>query len=200
MIFVTNQSIQTPISDSLLLYVGIMPRSDNWAKNMWAIENGTSRFVLTPPPEPVTTWFVGKPHYEVDHCLVEQPALTSETCRFEYSPWFIYIVCTFNLIKAIVMLAIWVTRRWQEPQRQGDGKQNLYTLGDAISSFMREPDPRTEGLCLATRYNFQSKRSWKNRLVKRRTTPEREPRAWTESVTRWRQAASLQRWITLLLM
>lgn len=200
LVLVKNQSIQTQSSSSLLLYVGIMPRSDDWAKNMWALENGTSRFILTPPPEPVTTWFIGKPHYEVDHCLVQQPALTSEICRFEYSPWIMYIVCSFNLVKAIVMSVIWATRKWQEPQRQGDDSQILYTLGDAISSFIRNPDMTTTGLCLATKHDFLSKRSWRNRLVKTKTPPAKTPKTWTDSPTRWRQAASWKRWVTLLLM
>ncbi|ROV95971.1 hypothetical protein VMCG_07978 [Cytospora schulzeri] len=151
LVFVKNESIQTSPTDSLLLYVGVMPRSDDWAKNMWALENGTVHYVLQPPAGPVTVWYIGKPHYEVDHCLVQQPILTSSTCRFQYSPWILWIVCSFNLVKVSVMMWVWIVRKWQEPAKNEHQKQLLYTLGDAIASFMRNPSPETEGLCLATR-------------------------------------------------
>ncbi|KAK7983598.1 P-loop containing nucleoside triphosphate hydrolase protein [Apiospora arundinis] len=51
LVFVQNRSVQSPAHDSLLIHVGIVPRSDNWAKNMWAIENGTSSFRAFGPPQ-----------------------------------------------------------------------------------------------------------------------------------------------------
>lgn len=200
LVFVKNESIQTPSTDSLLLYVGIVPRSDNWAKNMWAVANGTARFVLRAPSHPVTVWYIGKPHYEVDHCLVQQPALTSGQCRFQYSPWIMWIVCGFNLMKVSVMLWVWIIRRWQDRAKNDHQKQILYTLGDAIASFMRHPSSQTRDMCLATRYDFLSRRPWKNRLVKQWPVPSREPRAWVSRPRRWREAASLRRWIILLTM
>lgn len=200
LVFVKNESIQTPPTDSLLLYVGIMPRSDDWAKNMWAVENGTVHFVLQAPADQVTVWYIGKPHYEVDHCLVQQPALTSSKCRFQYSPWIMWIVCGFNFIKASVMLWVWIMRKWQEPAKNDHQKQPLYTLGDAIASFMRHPNPKSKNMCLATRYDFLTRRTWKNRLVKQWPDPLREPRPWVSQPRRWREAASMRRWIILLTM
>lgn len=102
LIFVKNESIQHAPTDSLLLFVGIVPRSDDWAKNMWALENGTVGWVLKSPSRTVNTWYLGKPHYEVDHCLVQKPALSQRICRFEYSSYIIWAICSVNLIKAIV--------------------------------------------------------------------------------------------------
>ena len=60
-VLVKNESIQAPSKHSLLLYVTILPRSDDWAKNMWAASNGTQEFVMNEPPDPVMTWFLGPP-------------------------------------------------------------------------------------------------------------------------------------------
>lgn len=70
-------------------YMAILPRSDDLAKNVWALENGTSRYILNSPPvEPATMWFTG---------LL----------------WIIYIVCSFNFIKDIIKSVVWM------PQQQG---------------------------------------------------------------------------------
>jgi hypothetical protein len=91
-------------------------------------------------------------------------------------------------------------RQWQAKEQQASQKEVLYTLGDAIASFMREPDPTTENMCLATRDDFLSKRTWKNRLVKQHPKSTQEPRAWKDEPRWWIAAASLKRWIVLLLM
>lgn len=202
LVFVKNDSIQDPPTDSLLLYVGIIPRSDDWGKNMWALENGTSRFILKSPAKPVTKWFIGKPHYEVDHCLVQQPPITNKVCRFEYSPWIMYIVCTFNLVKALIMSSTWILRKWQASERRASDKQILYTLGDAIASFMAVPDKETIGLCLATKDNFVRRRRWRQKLTKKPMEEAKKDvkRTWTNTKMRWMSAASLQRWVVLLIL
>lgn len=194
-VLVKNQSVQEPLNDSLLLYVGIIPRSDDWAKNMWAIENGTSKFVLRSPSKPVTTWLLGVPHYEADYCLVQKPALESKVCRFEYSPWIMYIVCFFNLAKAAVISVIWFLRRWQNRT-----EDVLFTLGDAIASFMKDPDLKTRGMCMATKYDFITSRTWNNKFTKSAPEFNTEGRGWSSEPKRWGQSASLRRWVTLLFM
>ncbi|KAK7742373.1 hypothetical protein SLS53_004518 [Cytospora paraplurivora] len=197
-VYVKNESIQTPPSDSLLLYVGIIPRSDDWAKNMWAVENGTAHFILHSPEKRATTWFLGRNRYEVDHCLVQTPARSSSICRFQYSPWIMWIVCSINLVKASVMLWVWLLRKWQEDAKGESQNQVLYTLGDAVASFMRNPNSGRRVSCLATKQHFLSRRPWKNRLVKQWPVPPREPQQWVAESKRWAQAASLKRWLVLL--
>ncbi|KAL0778617.1 hypothetical protein CaCOL14_004875 [Colletotrichum acutatum] len=138
-ILVKNESSQSPPEDSLLMYVSIVPRSDDWSKNMWALGNGTGHFAALSPPKPVTKWFLGPPYYEVSRCIVQQPEGLSANCRFEYSPPIMFTICIMNMIKAAIMLSIWALRRWQNPKKQNQAKEVLYTLGDAIASFMREP-------------------------------------------------------------
>jgi hypothetical protein len=77
-----------------------------------------------------------------------------------------WVVCCLNLVKALVMLFIWLLRKWQDKKRVKLDEQVLYTFGDAIASFMRTPEEKTRNICLATRYDFLNKRTWCNRWVK----------------------------------
>lgn len=197
--FVKNQSVQIPADDSLLMYVSVIPRSDGWGKNMWALGNGIGKFTVVSPPKPVTEWYLGPQHYEVSRCLVQPPALPATKCRFEYSPWIMWVICGLNFIKALVMLCIWILRRWQADARRLPDKEVLYTLGDAIASFMRTPDETTRDMCLATRDDFLSKRTRRNRFV-RQGPPSQEPREFQPKPRRWMSAANLRRWMVLMVM
>jgi hypothetical protein len=198
-IFVKNESVQTPSDDSLLLYVSVIPRSDDWAKNMWAVGNGTGDFVANSPAKPVTTWFLGPPKYEVSYCQVQPPGSTTNRCRFEYSPPIMFAVCILNFLKTFVMFCIWVLRKWQKKDNE-PRTEVLYTLGDAISSFMRMPDETTKDMCLATRYDFLTRRPWSKRFVKQLPAPPTEAQVWTRQKKRWMSAGSFTRWIVLLFM
>ncbi|KAK2010406.1 hypothetical protein LZ32DRAFT_619960 [Colletotrichum eremochloae] len=103
-ILVKNESVQSTPDDSLLMYVSIVPRLDDWAKNMWALGNGSGTFLAMSPPKPVTKWFLGPKHYEVSRCLVQPPASLDVKCRFEYSPPIMFTIILMNLLKVLVML------------------------------------------------------------------------------------------------
>ncbi|TKW51309.1 hypothetical protein CTA1_13012 [Colletotrichum tanaceti] len=204
LVFVKNETLQTPPEDSLLMYVSIVPRSDNWGKNMWALGNGTGRFVAQSPLGDVTKWFLGPQQYEVDRCLVQPPESMRTRCRFEYSPPIMFTICVMNFLKASIMLCIWVLRKWQNREQKDKANQVLHTLGDAIASFTREPCEHTRDLGLGTKYDFLTTREWKNRLV--RSPPAvlaeetHEARTYKIEVKHWRSAASLKRWVILLAM
>ncbi|RYP92686.1 hypothetical protein DL770_001199 [Monosporascus sp. CRB-9-2] len=197
-ILIANQSVQMPPDDSLLMYVSVIPRSDNWAKNMWALGNGTGNFVAMSPDYNVTKWYLGPKQYEVKSCLVQPPEDIAIRCRFEYCPPIMFAICALNLIKASVMLFTWAFGRWQQSNKQEEDKEILYTLGDAIASFMRHPEPRTENMCLATNRDFTSRRSWKNRLVKAKPKANTEARPFRKERKLWMAAASPRRWFILL--
>ncbi|KAK7445872.1 hypothetical protein Landi51_07799 [Colletotrichum acutatum] len=203
-ILVKNESSQSPPEDSLLMYVSIVPRSDDWSKNMWALGNGTGHFAALSPPKPVTKWFLGPPYYEVSRCIVQQPEGLSANCRFEYSPPIMFTICIMNMIKAAIMLSIWALRRWQNPKKQNQAKEVLYTLGDAIASFMREPCKQTIDMGLATKYDFVTTRRLGHRFVRSpptifdgKTPP---PRKFEKTPKQWRSSASLRRWTVMLVM
>ncbi|RYP63372.1 hypothetical protein DL771_009308 [Monosporascus sp. 5C6A] len=109
-----------------------------------------------------------------------------------------FAICALNLIKASIMLSIWALGRWQQRQKQEKDKEVLYTLGDAIASFMREPETRTEKMCLATNRDLIGRRSWKNRLVKAKPKANTEPRQLRKERKLWVAAASSRRWFILL--
>lgn len=67
-------------------------------------------------------------------------------------------------------------KKWQSKKPGDSQKVVLYTLCDAIASFMREPDETTKDMCLATRDDFRSRRALKNRLIREDPTPSQEPR------------------------
>jgi hypothetical protein len=199
-ILVKNESVQNQVNDSLLIYTSIIPRFDDWAKNLWAIENGTNLFLANAPPGPINTWYLGPPFYEVDRCLVQVPVSNDIRCRFEYSPQVMVTICALNLSKTLVMICIWAMRKWQSEKQRDPQKVVLYTLGDAIASFMRDPDETTREMCLATKRDFRSRRTLKNRLIREDPNPSREPREWKNIPRSWMAAASVRRWLTLIFL
>lgn len=206
-VLVKNESLQNPADDSLLMYVSIVPRWDDWSKNMWALGNGTGEFAALSPPKPVATWFLGPPHYEVSRCLVQPPESLSAKCRFEYSPRIMFTICTMNMIKAAIMLSIWALRIWQNPKKPDQAKDVLYTLGDAIASFMRRPCKETVGMGLTTKRDFLTTRTCKGNFVRsppailQRDEGDHIPpaRAFEPRPKQWRSAASLRRWVIMLI-
>lgn len=215
-IFVKNDTIQG-VDNSLLLYVSVTPRWDSWAKNMWASSNGTGKFTAVSPPPPVTTWFLGPPRYEVASCLVQVPQATSNRCRLQYSTHISYTVVVLNFVKFLALFLIWQNRKIEDRRRKarreeefGDEpghittprENTLSTLGDAIASFMREPDETTKNMCLATKYDIinKEKAATLKRKGKREPILEPHPREWKKEKMRWMSAATWKQWLHLILM
>lgn len=208
-IFVKNQSVQDPPTDSLLLYVSVVPRWDDWAKNLWALTNGTfppPALILTSPPSLVTKWFIGKPKYEVDHCLVQRSPWSDERCQLEYSPWILWTCCASNLVKVMVMLSIWLATRKNATNNGSrlsasqEQAQPLCTLGDAIASFMKEQDHTTKGMSTATMHDFRKPMLSCIPGRSKKLSPDLQgPRPWYPAKSEWRHAVSLERWLCFLL-
>lgn len=205
LIFVKNASVdQNSPDDSVLLWVSVVPRDDDWSKDLWALENDFSMAIglLEQPSAPVTRWFLGQGYYEVDYCLLQQMPTSEKKCQLQYSPWILAIVCAFNLIKMSIIFSVWIdNRRTRMAKRSlaasgststvtAEKDEPLDTLGDAIQSFMRFPDPTTKNMCLATWRDFQNP-LW----GPRRTYPDGITREWKgPEKKRWRHATSLRQW------
>ncbi|KAK8044117.1 hypothetical protein PG993_004141 [Apiospora rasikravindrae] len=177
-ILVQNQSVQSPANDSVLIHVGTVPRLDNWAKNMWAIANGTGTFRSFGPPDPVTTWFLGPPRYQIARCLVEAPSQENNRCRFEYSPIILVTVCVLNFFKAGLLADTWIQHRKAELGHGGsdDGATTLF---------------RTGGLGPGGRNYHQ--------LEHLRSEPyQRQPRRWMHSVSLGRRIFTYFLYLTVL--
>ena len=112
---------------------------------------------------------------EVVKCRSE---ITKEKCKVRFSLAIMMVVIWCNLVKACCMVMAVVRSR--EP--------TLVTLGDAIDSFLRTPDPTTIGMCFANRQYIG--RDWRRRWKAR-------PRQWKQKgVQRWWTSVSKTRWIT----
>jgi len=112
---------------------------------------------------------------EISGCKSE---ITKEKCKVQFSLGIMMVVIACNLVKACGMITTVVRSR--EP--------TLVTLGDAIDSFLRIPDPATMGICFADRRFIE--KEWRHRW---RTGP----RKWKQKkVQRWWTSVSKTRWIT----
>ena len=121
-------------------------------------------------------WLVtlrGGEEVEVSGCKSE---ITKEKCKVQFSLGIMIIVICCNLVKACSMIMTVVRSR----------QPTLVTLGDAIDSFLRIPDPTTMGICFADRRFIE--REWKLGY-------RVGPRQWTQNgVQRWWTGVSRTRW------
>ena len=112
---------------------------------------------------------------EISRCKSEKVA---ERCKVQFSLGIMIAVIFCNLVKACCMIATIVRSR--EP--------TLVTLGDAIDSFLRIPDPMTTGICFADRRFI--KIAWENGW-------RAKPRPWDrKGAQRWWTSVSKTRWVT----
>jgi hypothetical protein len=110
--------------------------------------------------------------YQIDYCLSEE---MDEKCDLQFSLPIMIIVVTCNLVKTSCMILVVFGL--------GGVLQPLVTVGDAIASFLNEPDPATKSMCLADKAFFQ-KEGWQARRMR-----------WWPKRHRWFRAASLSRWM-----
>ena len=107
----------------------------------------------------------------IDYCLSKR---VREHCKLQFSLTIMIVVMVCNMIKTVCMAMI----SWkQDPEP-------LVTLGDAIASFLDQPDVTTKNNCIAGRIRFEDSRYW-GLLLSR----------WDPKKLRWFQAASRRRWI-----
>ena len=118
---------------------------------------------------------LGEVEAEVSKCRSERVA---EKCKVQFSLGIMIAVICCNLVKACCM-AMTVARS-REP--------TMVTLGDAIDSFLRIPDPTTMGICFADRLFIE--RNWRHGF---RVGSSRWKR---KGIQRWWTSVSKTRWIT----
>ncbi|KAI1269145.1 hypothetical protein F5Y18DRAFT_373760 [Xylariaceae sp. FL1019] len=204
-VLIKNETLRTSDDDTLLLYTFVAPRYDNYAKNLWAATNGTNDTVAFSPDPPVTTVYLGPPHFEASHCFVQPARPATDKCRLEYSTHILYTVVILNFIKLIAILSVFTSRRvasrrlkarseeWdagESENAQGSIAARkevvLSTLGDAIESFMRDPDEATRGMCLLDKYDAVKQ----DRDIR--------PRQWRLSPKRWFSSVTWKQWFSLI--
>ncbi|KAG0124857.1 hypothetical protein HOY82DRAFT_633202 [Tuber indicum] len=101
---------------------------------------------------------------------------TRGNCKVQFSLWIMIVIICCNLIKACGM--VMTVSRSREP--------TLVTLGDAVDSFLRTPDPTTMGMCFADRRFVEMEWSQEQRSGTRQWRHIGAQRWWTSvSKTRW---------------
>jgi hypothetical protein len=109
---------------------------------------------------------------DIDYCLSQR---VEEKCKLQFSLYIMIVVIFCNLVKSISMLmTFW--KRYNQP---------LVTLGDAVSSFLDNPDATTEGMCLVSKSDVLGG-AWRTRGTPKQYQPVRNF---------WFRAASLKRWL-----
>lgn len=118
--------------------------------------------------------------WKVDYCLAEK---ARQFCKLQYSFPLTMVVITFNLVKSAILCYMWF----------GMKEAPILTIGDAIASFLRRPDPYTKGGCLLLNREAESKFRSSSASIKR--YPLHEPRKYVRKRRRWGSAVSTRRWV-----
>lgn len=102
---------------------------------------------------------------QVEHCLREP---VEEHCRIQLSSQFMVVVIICNICKMYLMGYV----AWKKPG------EPLVTVGDAVASFLDNPDLTTKGNCLLEKTHFERTKS-DNRTGRQRCLPNpRDLEAW----------------------
>ena len=124
----------------------------------------------------------------IRYCLSQK---VEEHCQLQFSVSIMAFVIIANFLKICCMVyTLWSLRT-----------PTLVTLGDAISSFLQEPDSTTVGRCTLSGKNVDKDEVWYKRVYDDRTLrlagfesfPSR-PEPWQEQSYHWFKAASRARW------
>lgn len=101
-------------------------------------------------------------------------------CGLQFSTSIMIFVCVLNLIKCLLICGTaYYTRK----------SELLVTAGDAVVSFLQNPDLHTQGMSTRSKQEIQQGVNWNS-----------EPRRWKTQKQRWYRAASLRRWRTALIL
>ena len=125
--------------------------------------------------------------------------LVPQRCKLQFSVAVSIIVCLLNLIK-LMLFGITFARLRKQTQclpiseSPSTNEHLLMTVGDAMASFLDNPDETTKGICLAEKADFE-KGLWNPRWVQ--TCPIK----WTRAQgRRWLLAIGHRRWMVGVLL
>ena len=107
----------------------------------------------------------------VEYCLSAGVNQTNEKCGLHFSSTIMWIVCFMNFLKCGFVIFV---------SCYSGCADSLVTLGDAVASFLENPDSTTKGMCLADKRSFPRKGPWG-------TT---EPIMFQSRKTRWIEATT----------
>ncbi|KAJ5951286.1 uncharacterized protein N7479_009699 [Penicillium vulpinum] len=116
---------------------------------------------------------------KIDYCLAER---VEQFCKLQYSFPLVMVIIAFNLFKAAILCYMWFSM----------SEAPILTIGDAIASFLRRPDPYTKGRCLLDRKSGFMLSVLSGSIKK---WPPHEPRKYVGTRKRWSSAVSRRRWL-----
>ncbi|KAI9675457.1 MAG: hypothetical protein M1822_008935 [Bathelium mastoideum] len=123
--------------------------------------------------------------YPVQRCLARK---TIESCGVKFVVPILVIVIASNICKAICMVACLSLN-----------ERPLLTQGDAMASFLENPDPHTEKLCLKNRDSMTEAWGISRLLLKPDNKTEIPAVEWQPRQMRWYHAATPGIWIICIL-
>lgn len=119
--------------------------------------------------------------FPVDYCLSQK---IDERCQLLFSLPICFAVIFCNAIKVVCMFLT----------AHDDRKEIFLTVGDAISSFVSNPDRTTESRCLLSKSNIEKgPRPWSASLNDN-DFPHEEPAARLPGKKRWMKTVSISYW------
>lgn len=134
-------------------------------------------------------WSVGDPEsrtrYTVQYCMAMKKP---QHCKLQYSFPLTMVVIVFNIVKTSVLLYMWL----------GISEVPLLTIGDAIASFLRRPDPCTRTGCLLTGAEVRSI-DWRTSATRKQEIIH-GLKIFNGKQKRWGSAASSRRWTFSVIM
>jgi hypothetical protein len=129
-------------------------------------------------------WSVGDSSYQderynVQYCMAMR---MPQYCKLQYSFPLTMVAIAFNLVKASILLYMWL----------GIPEAPILTIGDAIASFLRRPDSYTQSGCLFT--GAEVRRMGRNASAPPNKELLHGPKLFENKRRRWAEAVSGGRW------
>lgn len=122
--------------------------------------------------------------YHISYCVAEE---IHPDCHLHFAPHLMGPVILMNLFKCIV--AFYVAFRMVDVP--------LVTIGDAIESFIKHPDPTTMGKCLLDAHDASRTFSKSSRG---RMSTMRPPQPFDDTPQRWHRVVTKRQWVLLMLL
>jgi hypothetical protein len=139
--------IQEPeTSDVFGVYHALVPTEDaagseeqySWICDTPSIKNDSCFYEIDNIKGNIKNWTVAAGNRTVDYCLSQK---TDEHCKLQISLSMTLICILTITFKVMVMFAVALFVN----------ETPLMTTGDAIETFMKDPDPFTQGMCMASK-------------------------------------------------
>ncbi|EME79722.1 uncharacterized protein MYCFIDRAFT_115582, partial [Pseudocercospora fijiensis CIRAD86] len=183
---ITTETGDQAKNETLFMVEGTTDYYDSELRYRWMCENDYNsshtfqlKCATSTLKKHVDNWTING--RKIDYCLSQ---ITPSHCELQFSVQILVAVIVMNVLKSVAMF---VTLYQQKDA-------TLVTVGDAVASYLDQPDDLTKGRCLMSRKDIKS---WKlNPNEKKPNTDPMPVTFYPEKTTWFFRAASKGRWIT----